>query len=80
MGLRAKWSPLLPGGKLLKSALQATSSSLDALAPKLKDDCPAIVLQFLQRALQTRFKIERRNEYEQRTLAMAADYVLKWDL
>ena len=45
-------------GKPLKSTLQAMSSSLDPFAPKLKDDRPAIVFQFLQRALQTRFKIE----------------------
>ena len=67
-------------GKLLKSTLQAMSSSLDPLAPKLKDDRPAIVFQFLQRALQTRFKIEGRNERELRTLAVAADYVLRGDL
>ena len=67
-------------GRLLKQTLQAMLSSLNPLAPKLKSNRPAVVFQYLQKALSPSAHLNRATQRELGTLALAADKILKGDL
>ena len=54
--------------------------TLNPLAPKLKSCRPAIVYQYLQRALSPQVKLTADSQRELSTIAMASDMVLKGDL
>jgi hypothetical protein len=67
-------------GRLLKQTLQAMITSLNPLAPKLKSSRPAVVYQYLQRALSPSANLNHATQRELGTLALAADKILKGDL
>ena len=67
-------------GRLLKQTLQAMLSSLNPLAPKLKSSRPAVVFQYLQKALSPSAQLNKATQRELGTLALAADKILKGEL
>ena len=67
-------------GRLLKQTLQAMLTSLNPLAPKLKTNRPAVVFQYLQKALSPSTNLNHATQRELGTLALAADKILKGDL
>ena len=67
-------------GRLLKQTLQAMLTSLNPLAPKLKTSRPAVVFQYLQKALSPSTHLNQATQRELGTLALAADKILKGDL
>jgi len=67
-------------GRLLKSTLQSMVHQLNPLAPKLESSRPAIVYQYLQRALVPSVKLSGNCQRELATIALASDLVLKGNL
>ena len=67
-------------GRLLKSTLQSMVHQLNPLAPNLESSRPAIVYQYLQRALVPSVKLSGNCQRELATIALASDLVLKGNL
>ena len=67
-------------GRLLKQTLQAMLTSLSPLAPKIKTRRPAVVFQYLQKALSPAVALNKATQRELSTLALAADKILSGNL
>jgi hypothetical protein len=67
-------------GRLLKMTLEKMVKSLNPLAPRLKSSRPAVVYQYLQKALSPSVKLTPNQQRELSTLALALDFVLKGNL
>ena len=67
-------------GRLLKQTLQAMLTYLNPLAPRIKSNRPAVVFQYLQKALSPSAHLNRATQRELGTLALAADKILRGDL
>ena len=67
-------------GRLLKSTLQSMVKVLNPLAPKLKSRRPAVVYQYLQKALAPQLRMSADSQRELSTLALASDQVLQGNL
>ena len=64
----------------VKSTLQSMVHQLNPLAPKLQSSRPAIVYEYLQRALVPSVKLSGNSQRELATIALASDLVLKGNL
>ena len=67
-------------GRLLKQTLQAMVKSLNPQAPNLKSSRPAVVCQYLQKALTPQVRLTPAVQRELTTLAAASDRILSGDL